>query len=166
MANEWMEIAKRILSFDEFRSPDPYWDRTGERIVSSDELGHPSIGVGRNLNARPLDDEEIDFLLERDIQRAVQGAKNIFDPFYDGWSAPRRHGLMSLVFNLGEGTLRKFTQTVPAIRDENWDLVETLLHKTKWARDVDPKQRPGIGRDDRVIKMICREEYDAAYQIN
>lgn len=165
---KWLQDARKILALDEGSAPRAYWDGNGEIAKPSrPEQGNLTIGIGRNLFANPLDEEEMHFLLDRDIARAVAGARRLVgDSLWEKLDGPRRHAVMSLVFSMGEAKLRTFNETLPAIRREEWQRVAELLRRTKWATDVDPLRRPGIGRDDRIILMFEKGEYDPVYGIN
>ncbi len=160
-----LDILKKILSKDEDSRPKPYCDKTAQTVTRSPAGGILTIGIGRNLE-KGLSQDEIDHLFRNDIEEAIRGAAKIFGvSFLESLSETRQHGIICLIFNLGTEKLSTFHQTVPAIKDRNWSLVRQLLSKTKWARDVDPKQIDGKGRDDRIIGMICNEVYASEYEI-
>ena len=52
---------------DEGSRPQPYDDKTGLTIHLGPAGGNVTIGVGRNLTARPLTQAEIEYLLQNDL---------------------------------------------------------------------------------------------------
>ena len=60
----YLSIAARLVRQHEGVRYEPYDDATGKRPIA---LGHITIGVGRNLEARPLTDDEVDYLLANDL---------------------------------------------------------------------------------------------------
>lgn len=55
------------LISDEGKKPFLYDDKTGERVSTLVSGGNPTIGIGRNLGARALRDDEIMYLFNNDV---------------------------------------------------------------------------------------------------
>lgn len=123
--------------------------------------GALTIGYGHNFDANPLSPvlseyvkrngqitvEMADQLLTDDISTAIEGVKSLF-PNFDKYSENRRNALVSMCFQMGVGTLSKFTTTIRMIRDEHWGNAADNLLLSKWARKDTPK------RAKEVIKLL------------
>lgn len=154
-SKELLSLAQSALRFDEGWERTPYDCKTGKRVRAP--IGYVTIGCGRNLDSNPLDDEEILFLLNRDIQKHWDGAVRLVgQAILESFSLNRQLGVLQLVFNLGEEKLRAdFTDTIPAIITQRWPLVRIFLRKTKWYQDVKRD------RAERVLALFDdRFEYD------
>ena len=68
----YLSIAARLVRQHEGVMHEPYDDATGKRPIA---LGHITIGVGRNLEARPLTDDEVDYLLANDLAENEKQAR-------------------------------------------------------------------------------------------
>ena len=79
-----------------------YDDANGKEIKAGDTLvGHPTIGVGRNVasDGLGLSIEEINFILVNDINRVTGEAKNWV--FFNGLSEVRQAVIIDMLFNMG-----------------------------------------------------------------
>ena len=107
--------------------------------------GRNTIGCGHNCDANPLPldmqsflaengcitDEMIDALLDTDIDNAETGARRLFAQF-DEYTVNRQVAIVDLLFNMGLGTFSKFTKTIWAIRQRDWDAAAAHLQDSKW----------------------------------
>lgn len=135
-----------------------------------DTKGLWTIGIGHLIGAS-IEDLE----LSRDVVNQIfledmgYHWKETCEIFGEQWlrsqALARQVALLSLVFNLGRTKLSKFIHTLPAIKEGRWNDAADLLLSTKWARDVDPKQREGEGRDDRIANMLREGTFDAYYKL-
>jgi len=154
--------ARKVLVYDEGLRLEPY----------KDSKGLWTIGIGRLIGARledlKLTRDEAYALLECSIESHWKEAEALFGKeFLEALEPARQVAILSLVYNLGAHKLKtQFVQTVPAIRKQDWKEVSRLLSLSKWARDVDPKQRPGLGRDDRITYMFRTGEFPREYGID
>jgi lysozyme len=119
-----------------------------------------TIGCGHNCDANPLPldmqsflesnghitDEMIDTLLDHDIDIAEAGARKLF-PEFDELTKNRQAAIVDLIFNMGLGTFSKFTRTIGAIRQHNWDAAAANLQKSKWYAQVK-------SRGPKVVNLI------------
>ena len=112
-------------------------DHEGRRAFAyRDTVGKLTIGVGRNLTDRGLEEDEIDLLLANDIAIAVEACGEIFGPRFAAFSAPRRQALISMAFNLGGPRLAAFRRMRAAIAAGDWDAAATEALDSRWARQT------------------------------
>lgn len=137
------------------------WEEGLKRKPYLDTMGIKTIGVGHNMMANPLPQwmqEHLDehgeleeymvfTLLEKDIDKAEQAARKIFDSFNE-FSDNRKVAVVDLLFNMGATTFSKFITTIAAIRNGQWDAAAAALKNSKWYRQVQPARSEGI------IKLI------------
>jgi lysozyme len=126
-----------------------------------DPVGIKTVGVGHNCQSSPLPQymqdyyaengklklEHIMELLEKDIDKAEQAARKIFDSFND-WTTNRQIAIVNLLFNMGPTTFSKFITTIAAIRNGQWQAAGAALRNSKWFKQVQPS------RSERIIKQI------------
>lgn len=83
-----------------------------------DTRGKLTIGIGRNLTDKGLEDDEIEYLFHNDLQEAVD-ACNCY-PYWFALDDARRAALVDMAFQMGAGGLRGFHKMHAAIQEENW----------------------------------------------
>lgn len=121
-----------------------------------DTVGKLTIGVGRNLDDVGISEAEAYALLDTDVKRADRTCLAIFgESQWNRWSENRRCGWLNIALNLGHAGLLSFRNTLRAAIAENWDEVARHLRASKWYGQVG-------SRAERVIAMICREEWPYA----
>ena len=98
-----------------------------------DTVGKLTIGVGRNLTDRGLEEDEIDLLLANDIAIAAAACAEIFGPGFAGMSAPRRHALISMAFNMGGARLAGFRRMRAALEIDDWTTAAAEALDSRWA---------------------------------
>ena len=152
-AKDWRQATHSMLIVDE-----------GLRLKAYKcTAGAWTIGVGRNLSALRITEEELRQYrtigitretalewLDEDLQVAEKVCKRIFPELFDRWGENRRLGWINLAFNLGYSRLMQFRNTVRAARIEDWIEVEKGLRGSLWFQQVGK-------RAERVIAMICHE---------
>lgn len=149
----------KVLIHDEGIRETPYKDTAGFWTIG---VGH---FIGNDITQLKLSKNAINAQLQDDIVAHINFVQNIFGvDFYHSLDPARRAALVSLAFNLGVNLL-KFVNTIELIKQKKWDEVCVNLAKSKWARDVDPKQRVGEGRDDRIINMFKTGKFPQEYKI-
>lgn len=112
-----------------------YDDATGRRLTKGDTIkGHPSIGVGHNLDASGLCQEAIDAQLEHDIGEAVQECRKL--SYWEDLGLARRVCISNMVFNLGLPTYRTFRLMEQAIEERNYARAAEEMKNSLWARQV------------------------------
>lgn len=139
---------KAMLAYDEGVIRYPYNDADGKRVQIT---GNITIGIGRNLDAKPLSDAAIDFLLTEDVEEAETAARRIF-PDFDLYGEHRQLALINLIFNLGEAKFLEFSETIKAIRLGDWIGAAARLKRSRWYWQVK-------SRGVRVVQMVRDDSF-------
>ncbi|AQZ63390.1 hypothetical protein BKM31_19700 [[Actinomadura] parvosata subsp. kistnae] len=129
---------------------------SGNPKVYIDTKGHPTVGIGFNLDradAREklagvgagyddvragrttLTQMQITLLFEGDLAVALAAAKRIV-PQFDSLSMARQAALVDMVFNLGPTGLAKFEQLLSAIGRGAYEEAAQSMVNSAWARQV------------------------------
>ena len=144
------EKAQKMLIAEEDKRSRPYDCKTGKDIVAP--VGKVTIGVGRNVIDNPLTDEEIMFLLDRDIARCWTAATQMFPGFID-WREGRQLALINMIFQLGVGGVCNFRDMLECIDRADWDGAALEVLDSEYARDDTP------ARAKRVSEMFRTGEH-------
>ena len=97
----------------------PHDSATGRRVRAPE--GEMTIGVGRNIDKRPLSDQVLLLILQEDIEQAISDAQDVVTaPVWDVMSDGRKLVLILLAFDLGAYGLLQQTKLIRAIRQLNW----------------------------------------------
>jgi lysozyme len=105
------------------------------RFPYRDTKGLLTIGVGRNLVDRGLDDAEVGYLLNRDIAR-VAGELAAGWPWAARLDPVRRAVLLELLFNLGLARFRRFAPTLAVIEAGRYAEAAGRLRRAPWYTQV------------------------------
>lgn len=144
------EIAASMLIFDEGIKTEPYRDSSG----------HLTIGVGHKIEGNEISLSAVHEILKADIQIAEKIARRLIgNLFFEELSLPRKLALINLAFNLGEGGLAKFKETLSHFKNKDFDLAASQLLKNRYAKQVGK-------RADRVALMIRNDEIPKEYAQN
>lgn len=153
-----IEKIRKMLERDEGKRNRPYDDATGRQIYAA--KGNVTVGIGRNLDAKPLSESIIYQILEEDVADAEEDARAVLgSEVYDSLSLHRQLGFLNLAFSLGRARLATFKELIRATRAGDFGAAGEAIRDSKWARDVDSSQEPGKGRDDRVFLLISKDTY-------
>lgn len=126
----WIEIVTEQLRRHEGIRRKPYLDTVGKTTV----------GVGRNLDDKPLTDDEITYLFLHDVDDATDDAKMaIGEPVFHALTEPRKAVLVNMAFNLGLTRLRKFKKMLVAIKTGQWSEAAEEMLASAWAQQVGPR---------------------------
>ena len=126
-------LLKEELIRDEADKRYPYDDKTGKRVRAV--RGHLTIGIGRNLEAKPLSDDVVEMMFVEDVMEAVGDLKIIFQRF-DNFSKARAHALVNMMFNLGGTKFREFVHMIEAIEMNNWLVASQELRNSLYCREL------------------------------
>ena len=147
-----------MLRRDEGERGRPYDDATGSTIKAPH--GNVTLGIGHNTDANPLSPAAMAYICREDALEAQAVARRLVG--VDTWAkmGPRRRlALINLAFTMGERRLSGFTEMLKAVREGNWFRAGFELQRSKWWTQVDPRQIPNQGRDDRVFFLLTKEEF-------
>lgn len=134
-----------------------------------DTEGHPTIGIGRNLDAKPFDQRERAVIGDRDLVRIGLTAgeigmlfrRDVADaiaqldrhlPWWRTLDEVRRRVLVDMMFNMGPGApnaggLLSFRNTLEHIKSGRYQAAADGMAASKWARQTKT-------RADRLIRMM------------
>lgn len=125
----------RLLELNEGRRSKPYVDTVGKM----------TIGVGRNLTDRGLSEDEINFLLDTDIQVAMNGFNAIFG--MTSFGEVREAAVIDLIFNLGLVKFSRFRRFIAAMKKGQWEKAAIELENSLWYQQVEQ-------RGPRIVQMV------------
>ena len=118
-------------------------DEGRKRFAYQDHLGFWTIGAGILIDERKgggLDDEEIDYLLARRIEKARAAlAKRL--PWFDKLDRVRQDGLVNMAYQLGVDGVLGFPKMLGALRDQRWHEAEHQALDSLWAKQTPERAR-------------------------
>ena len=97
--------------------------------------GKKTVGYGRNLQDIGISEEEAEMLLKNDIYEATNQLLNAF-PWMATFSDVRISAMINFTFNVGIGTVRKFSNTIEYLKNEDWEAAADEMMDSKWAEQV------------------------------
>ena len=113
------------------------------RHVYLDSEGYSTIGVGILIDERKgggLDDEEIDWLLNRRIEKARAAlAKRL--PWFPQLDRVRQDGLVNMAYQMGADGVLKFPKMLGALRDQRWHEAEHQALDSLWIKQTPERCR-------------------------
>ena len=152
-----LDALKVWIEHWEGRRDRAYDDATGRPITPGSVVrGHPTVGVGFNLDAtgasaaiealgldydqvrsgeQTLADNQIDRLLDIAVNQAIQGARGVIQSF-DGLPDDKQIVIVDMVFNLGTAAFSEFVNTIQAIRGQDWATASEQMQESAWFRQV------------------------------
>jgi len=111
-------------------------DHEGERLKPYRcTQGFLTIGVGRNLDAKGISQEESRFMLANDIRDAERDARTFF-PEFGYLTANRQIVLIDMAFNLGLGGLVKFRNFRYALEKRDYTTAAAEMLNSRWSGQV------------------------------
>lgn len=121
----------------------------GKRLFPyRDTRGYETIGVGRNLTSKGLNEDEVQFLLTNDIDEIVGVFLQNF-PWYPDLDEVRKRALIDLTFNVGWAGLLTFKKFLEFLSIKDYNSASSELTDSLWAKQVG-------SRAGDVIDMIRR----------
>jgi GH24 family phage-related lysozyme (muramidase) len=127
-----------------------------EHNVYNDTAGHPTIGVGFNLDREgareaiealglnyndvrsgvaSLNDAQIDTLFDSDVRQSIESAQQEVSNF-DDLTPDRQAVVTDMVFNLGAAGFAEFHNTIDAIENGDWETASEEMLDSVWASQV------------------------------
>lgn len=99
-----------------------------------DSEGIMTVGIGRNLQAVPFSQDEIELMFSNDLRRARAGAKT-FECYVD--LDPMRQGVLTeMVFQMGVNGVSKFKKFLIAANNHDWAAAAEEMLDSKWAKQT------------------------------
>ena len=111
-----------------------------------DTKGKWTIGVGRNLSDGCLSDDEITYLLDNDIKKAMAELDRVL-PWWRNLDAVRQKVLIDMEFNMGTPTLLEFHNTLSFIQAGDYNSAANGMLSSLWAKQV------GLRADNLAVMM-------------
>lgn len=154
-----MDLAtiKAWIEHWEGRRNQTYDDKTGKAITPGCVvLGHPTVGVGFNLDAtgaqaaiealgldydqvrsggQTLTDDQIDTLLDQTVNGAIQGSRQVV-PSFDSLPDDKQVVIVDMVFNLGAHGFSQFVHAIQAVNNQDWATAAQQMQQSAWFRQV------------------------------
>ena len=124
--------------------------------VYDDSAGHPTIGVGFNLDRADarlkiaalrldynlvrsggidLSNDQINQLFDTDVDQAVADAKNLVANF-DAIPESKQKVVVDMIFNLGAKGFAGFRKLIKAIEQGDWQAAAREMENSRWYRQV------------------------------
>lgn len=99
--------------------------------------GHMTIGVGHNLDAKPISDRAIEQIFSDDLDDAERDVIDVIGcAVWVNLSFPRRVALLDMAFQMGRDGFAEFENTIPLIRlGQYTDAAREMLNST-WAKQT------------------------------
>jgi len=100
-----------------------------------DSKGIMTIGVGHNLEDRPISDKAVEVILEDDLKDC---SMDLFThiPWTNTLDEVRRDVLINMCFNMGISRLMGFEKMLAAARNGNFQLAALEMLDSDWADQV------------------------------
>lgn len=106
--------------------------------------GKTTIGWGRNLDDKGINELEAEYLFDNDRMRAEDGAMSLVsEPCWQNLSFKRKAVLCDMVFQMGIEGVRKFQVTLFHIENGNFAVAAYHMLQSLWA-----KQTPERAEED------------------
>lgn len=116
-----------------------------------DSEGVWTAGVGRNLEAVPFSDDEVELMFANDFWRASVAARTL--PCFDMLTDARQGVLVEMVFQMGLDGVKGFRKFLAAAQRSDWRTAHDEMLDSRWH-----KQTPE--RAERLAKIFLTGEYD------
>lgn len=105
-----------------------------------DTVGKWTGGVGRNFSDRLMSPALIQFILDEDIDLAVdQLDRNA--PWWKSLNDARQNVLLNMCFNMGWPRLSGFKQFLAALQAGRYDMAAAEMMDSAWAKQVGDRAR-------------------------
>ncbi|MGH9343650.1 MAG: glycoside hydrolase family protein [Terriglobia bacterium] len=139
--------------------------------VYTDTMGHPTIGIGFNLD-RPdalqkiaalgldyakvragqqsLTMDQANQLFAGDVNTAVSAARIIL-PAFDSLPGAAQMVIADMIFNLGPRGFAAFTRTIGAFETQNWGMAAVEMTQSTWYTQTGQRSRGDV----QVIKQLA-----------
>jgi lysozyme len=121
----YIDILESQLAIDEGVRDRPY--RCSE--------GYLSLGIGHNLDTKPISKRAIRVIFEDDMADAEKDARILF-PTFESLSDQRKAALVNMSFQLGRNRLAGFLKFREAIQQGDFGQAATEALDSRWAKQT------------------------------
>ena len=95
-----------------------------------DSEGIMTVGYGRNLEAVPFTQDEMDLMFKNDFERARKGAESFY--VYEFLNRARRGVLIEMVFQMGTAGVKNFKKFRAAALQQKWQEAHDEMLDSRW----------------------------------
>ena len=95
-----------------------------------DSEGILTAAYGRNLEAVPFSQDEMDLMFRNDLQRAIKGAESF--SAYESLNRSRRGVLIEMTYQMGVAGVNKFKKFLAAAEQQEWQQAHDEMLDSKW----------------------------------
>lgn len=149
MGDSVMRLWREALTKDEGNSYTPYRDSKGQWTIG---VGYY---IGKELTNLRLSFDVIQLMLTEKIEVHLEDLCQVFgEERFNNLADARQFALLTMMFGMGRQRFETFAHMIRAIIQQDWSKAALEAKDSNWAKDVDPHQRRGVGRDDRVAFML------------
>lgn len=99
--------------------------------------GKTTIGIGRNLDANPLTEEEAKYLLYNDIERTIQELDTRL-PWWQDLPAQQQRAVLNMSFQMGVVGVLKFKKMIASLKAGQYDDAADHALDSQWAKHDTP----------------------------
>lgn len=96
--------------------------------------GKLTIGVGRNLDDKGINEQEAMFLFSRDMGDAIKDADRF--EWFKKLDDVRQDVIVNMIFNMGHSRVSGFKKMIAAIQEGRYDRAAHEMLDSLWARQV------------------------------
>jgi len=96
--------------------------------------GYLTIGVGHNLDSKPISDKAVNQILHDDLSDVLRKVEKL--SFWNELNDIRKHVIIDMCFNLGYSGMMKFKKMIVAITEHDYKQASIEMLDSKWARQV------------------------------
>ncbi len=108
----------------------------GEKLeIYKCSMGYQTIGVGHNLDTKPISKRVSDLMLEDDVEDSIADCKRNIS-FFDALDDVCQEALVNLCFNMGIAKLMQFKKTLAHLQDGNREKAANELLDSRYATQV------------------------------
>ena len=124
-----------------------------KKFPYKDTEGNLTVGIGRNLSAKGLSEDEIDLLFENDLMEAETRLNKILAHYKINRSGLPEEVVMVLIdmsFNMGYG-LKSFKRMFKAIKKRDWEWMIEEMRDSVWCEKVKSRCDDNVGIIRRML---------------
>jgi lysozyme len=129
-------LARKMLIRHEDKRAGLYCDKCGKWHHPRCPDGKYTIGIGRNIEDKPLKEKEIQFLFMCDLDDAISDCKAVFGDDWNNFPERKQCCFIDMMFNLGRKRFSGFKDMIAAARRQDWLEVAEEAKDSDWYSQV------------------------------